>query len=438
MQWLRCLINCTRKNEHLSDYRILDAVLPLHIDQARTDDDLAKIEGLIETREVFTRASYFARLGSRYIQQGNLEHGRALLEKGFRDSVSTTTVESCIATLARFDRRAARQVCIDGIRESLEESYHGHDTPCVVAAACEVLDEREGVERVFDDYLAHCQALFRSLPTEHWFDWLAHYVPSETDERKQIVGILIDRLTEPAIESGLRLLAALCELCCERGSPVVEAVVARVVTTNGLQQARLLQVLQAVAYRQPETVRQHGQELSTLLVRGNASLTLLVRDILRRAFRYTEPPKEVAGSLNQCDRDYSSMISYRSFRIIQRDTSPEFGELLRRAALLDFQRQLHGCCEVLSIDVDRITGHLQRRFAEQGGLLETVREEIRYDWKGYVHPQGWPMRWIVPSFHVTITGLLYEVVDEVLRKTRVQPTQLRPSAALFNRVTHGT
>ena len=70
------------QNEHVSDYRIVDATVPFHIDRARTDE-LAQIETLVEARDVYARASYLAKLGLRYIETGNLSHGTALLGEGF-------------------------------------------------------------------------------------------------------------------------------------------------------------------------------------------------------------------------------------------------------------------------------------------------------------------------------------------------------------------
>jgi len=418
---IKTLDKLRAQNEHISDYRILNAAVPYHIQHARTDEELEAIETLIGTTDIYARASDFSRLGSRYIQRGNLKRGTALLEKAFRDSVSTTTVESCITTLVRFDKGAARKLCIDGIRDSLEASYRGLDTPCIVAAACEVFGEIENLDRVFDDYLIHCQELFRHLPDEPWFDWLKQYVPSDRDENSQIVSILIDQLAEPEIELGRRLMTAMCELCCECGSSVVDIMVDRVLKAEGLQQGRLLQVLHAVAYSRPESIRQSAQAFALLLEQTNAAVKLLVRDTLRAAFREVEAPNEVAEALAQIDRDYSSLISYRTFGIGQGEASSEFGRLLERAALVDFRRQLEGCCDVLSLDTDQMIGHLERRFTEQDGSIEDEIERYKYDWRGYVHPQGWPVTWIIPSFHVEIAGLLCELLDEILSKTRVHP-----------------
>lgn len=425
------------QNDHVSDHRIVDAAVPFHIDSARTDGELAQIETLVEARDVYARASYFARLGSRYIETGNLSRGTALLEKAFRDSVSTTTVESCIAVLAGFDRGTARRVCLEGIRDSLEASYSGQNTPCIAAAACEVFGEIENLDQVFDDFLVHCQELFRHLPSECWFDWLTQYVPRERNENEQIAGILIDQLAEPEIELGRRLMAGLCELCCERSS-AAQIVAEEVLQAEGLQQGRLLQVLHAVAYRRPESIRQNAQALGSLLDRKNAAIKLLVRDMLRAAFRGTETPKEVVATLDQVDRNYSSVISHRMFRIVHADASSQFRELLERAALLDFRRQLEGCCDVLSLEVDQMIGHLERRFTEKGGSVDAEIEEYKDDWDGYVHLQGWPRKWIVPRFHVKITKLLGEVLDEILCKTRVHPRTvesiwriLQPSDPLY-------
>lgn len=406
------------QNEHVSDYGILDVAVRFHIDHARTDDDLAQIERLIETRDVYSRAPYLARLGSRYIQRGTLSRGTALLEKAFRDSVSTTTVESCIAVLAKFDKGAARRVCIDGIRESLEASYRGLDTPCILAAACDVFGEFENLDRVFDEFLIHCQELFRHLPDEPWFDWLKQYVPCERDENEQIVSIVVDQLADPEIELGRRLMPAVCELCSER-SPAMQIIVDRVIQAEGLQQARLLQVLHAVAYCQPERVRQHAQGLACLLERKSAAVKLLVRDALQAAFRGMDVPREVADTLAQVARDFSSLISYRAFGIVRVEASSEFRKLLDKAALRDFRRQLEGCCDVLSLSADTMVGHLERRFAEKGGSVDEEIEGYKDDWEGHVHPQGWPVKWIIPGFHIKITELMSEVLDEILCKTRV-------------------
>jgi hypothetical protein len=42
----------------------------------------------------------------------------------------------------------------------------------------------------------------------------------------------------------------------------------------------------------------------------------------------------------------------------------------------------------------------------------------------FVHPQGWPIIWFVSDFHVQISSLLYQTIDEVLSKQRYQPQHL--------------
>ncbi len=83
-------------------------------------------------------------------------------------------------------------------------------------------------------------------------------------------------------------------------------------------------------------------------------------------------------------------------------------------------------------------GHLERRFTERGGSVDGEVEEYKDDWDGYVHPQGWPRKWIIPGFHVKITGLFGEVLDEILCKTKVDPRTveaiwriLQPSDPLY-------
>ena len=42
----------------------------------------------------------------------------------------------------------------------------------------------------------------------------------------------------------------------------------------------------------------------------------------------------------------------------------------------------------------------------------------------FVHPQGWPILWYVSDFHVQISKLFYQTIDEVLLKRRYHPEHL--------------
>ncbi|MCE9545154.1 MAG: hypothetical protein K8T25_06510, partial [Planctomycetia bacterium] len=52
------------------------------------------------------------------------------------------------------------------------------------------------------------------------------------------------------------------------------------------------------------------------------------------------------------------------------------------------------------------------------------REAARSMWRTFSHPQGWPVIWFISEFHVKISNLLYQTLDEILVKRRYQPTRL--------------
>src|SRR5205823_2509497 len=56
--------------------------------------------------------------------------------------------------------------------------------------------------------------------------------------------------------------------------------------------------------------------------------------------------------------------------------------------------------------------------------LELGKAERKDDWDGHVHPQGWPVVWIVPRFHTHMTILLQQIIDECISQKPLHHDQL--------------
>jgi hypothetical protein len=418
------------QNEHVSNYSLFDAALPFHIANAATLEDLTSIRMFYDEHAWWRQTSCLEQIGLKYLELGDVSNGLEYLEHAIHEGMTRSlhhegTIQGPLVTLTEYDRDRARAFVTSELQEQLQgPSYHGFTTPHMVAVACDVLGETEHVEQVFEDYLHHCQELFAQLPDEPWFDELKGWKDSAKDENAQIVHLLIDRLESPESEFGKRLIIAISELVATRGDAVVPILIERTMSAEGLQFWRLLALLANLASTNSHLFRMHCHQLISLLERNNVFIRLLVSRSFQLAFEGAPLPIKIDEAIRQIERDYSSTIVYRRFRLLHDEPSRDFVKLIKQGAQFSFRRQLKAACDILNLHLDAVTAHLERRLLETGFTVEEEHDVVRSMWRAFSHAQGWPVIWFISEFHVRINNLLYQLLDEVLIKQRYQPNHV--------------
>jgi hypothetical protein len=409
------------ENDYVPGYDLFSA-LAEHIDNATSIDELEPIKSFFEEHGRWREAMYWEQIGRRYLSLGDTSSGLECLERAIHEA----PMSNALATLIDYDRERAEAFVVRDLTARLQgPSYHGFDAPNVVANLCHLLGKDEALEEVFDDFLHHCQELFSQWPKDRSFDELRDWSDADRDEDIQIIHLLIDRLGSHAAEFGKRLVCSICMLAENRGEKVFPILNERLSSANGLQLWRLLQVFARLSYSNRLLFRKHCHVLIPLLDRGNVFLTLIALNAIKSAYTDIEPmPEELKQSLEKVKSRYSSIILYRGFRIISTLPSKDFVELTKRGALFSFQRQLKAVCQILNLDLDAVTAQLERKLLKTGTTLDKEKDITRSMSNAFVHPQGWPILWFVSDFHVQISDLLYQTIDEVLMKQRYQSHHL--------------
>ena len=418
------------KDQKSSYSDFLDAALPDHIANATTIEELGSIKTFCEEYGQ-DKAVYLKQIGCKYLELGDVNGGLECLEHAIHEGISRAPIgytihedafRSSIATLAEYNRERARGAITSKLREYLQGSaYRGFNTPNTVAVVGDVLGEADQAEQVFEDYLSHCQELFAQLPDEHKFNELRGWNGTEKDENAQILHLLIDRLESPEFELGKRLIIAISKLATNRGDTAIPILIERTMSSEGLQFWRLLMVFASFVPTAPHIFCEHSHQLLSLLDCNNVLVRLLVSRLFRSGFEGESLPTEIAQAVRKVDSDYSSTIAYRGFSFLYIKPSHDFVDLTKKGAQFPFRQQLEASCDILSLNVDSVTAHLERQL---GVTVEEELDTARAMWRAFSHAQGWPAIWFVSDFHVRISNMLYQTLNEALIKQRYQSNHI--------------
>jgi len=411
-----------RENDYISDYELLSA-LPDHIEKAASIEELRVITSFVKEHSRWREATYWEKIGRRYLALGDTSNGLECLEQAIHESPNSKALE----TLISYDGERAEDFFIDVLRERLQgPSYQGIDTPKVAANACDLFGKKAVLEQVFDDFLLHCQELFSQWPSDRSFDELRDWGDADREEDVQITHLLVDRLVTHAVESGNRLVCSICSLAEVRGEKVFPVLANRLNTANGLMLWRLLQVFVRLSHSNRPLFRKYCHELNPLFECGDAFMALAASKAIQSAYTVDDEsmPDEIKQKVEKVSRRYSSIIAYRGFGILKTTPSKDFVELAKRGTLFSFHRQLKAICQILNLDFEAITAHLERKLLETGTTLGKEKEIARSMSRAFSHVQGWPIICFISDFHVQISDLLYQTIDEVLVKNRYQSQYL--------------
>jgi hypothetical protein len=410
-----------QENDYIPDYELF-AALPNHIENAASVEELGAIKSFFEKHAPWREATYWETIGRKYLALGETSNGLECLER----AIHAAPMSKALATLIDYDRERAEAFLIADLRERLQgPSYQCFDAPNIVANACDLLGKKAALEQVFDDFLQHCQELFSQWPSDRSFDELRDWGDADREEDIQIITLLVDRLGTNAVEFGNRLICSICLLAESRGEKVFPVLTDRLNSASGLLLWRLLQVFVRLSHSNRALFREHCHELKSLLDRGDTLMALAAFQAIQSAYTDGESmPDELKQEVEGVVHRYSSIILYRGFGILKTTPSEDFVVLTKRAALFSFRRQLKAVCQILRLDLESVTAQLERRLLETGATLDEEKEIARSMSNAFVHPQGWPIIWFVSDFHVKISGMLYQTIDEVLSKQRYQPQHL--------------
>ena len=298
--------------------------------------------------------------------------------------------------------------CISGF----ERDYGGYDLPRMIARYYAACGDLESLEKVFEDYLSHCEELFASLPKHDTYGWLRTFSGDGLNDSDEIVHFLIDLLGESEIDQSERLTRALVDLAKVRGDLVCRIACRRMKTAEPFLRERLEVLLDALASVCPEPLAPYLETLSPLLLEHHFRLRATLVEIIHRVSTIVTLSPSLIKAADEAERPYTSVISYPSRRFLHLEPSIGFTEFIKKGALFDFKTQVESASELLSIPPSTILAYVEQRLRESGWSEIDEEVRLREDWDGNV----WDSRvvWIVPRFHTLISEQLQKFLHEAM------------------------
>lgn len=412
--------------EYISEYDLID-VLPIHIERASTTKELDEIDLFVkELKNYGSKSTFLEKLGAKYIDLGEIKKGLKYIENSMFQVIEfgSSRIMNHLTLLNRFDSDHAKEALIKSIQNYMKPDYSGFLIPKILATACDIFGEIDQTEKIFDDYLEHCQELFAHLPKEYWFEEFQNGMSIEEDENNQFVNLLVDQLSTPELDLGERLIVAFEELIEKHGKFIVPILIERLNSAEGIQLWRLIILLTNLASTNPELFREHCESLISICKCNNIFIRLSVYKSFMLVFSEEIPPEKVTGYIQKVESDYSSKIFYKGFRIMHSKPTKDFTELVSKGALFLFKRQLEAVCEIFDLEIESVQAYLERKFIDDNTTVEHELSKVKSMWTEFSHPQGWPINWFYSDFHVKVSELLYETLDEILRKQRLSKDYL--------------
>lgn len=413
------------ENQHFYRPSFVSEILYYYISNSDSSNKLLPIKEYIADKKLEYHSDIAKQLANKFIEFGDLKNGCDCLEMSYSNISSWRpykTGKGILEKLVRYDDNRFRQFMLKKCYDVLQASYAGLDIPTHVAAALELLGDIDSLEQVFLDFLQHCKELFHHLPAENQYEWLKNY-KQDHDENKQITLLLIDELSDPEVDLGHRLVRALATLASQRADYVWPIVLTKLSDCEDLKLDRLLSIIQAVSLKNPELIRQNWDVLWNLAENSHFRNQYLLIQVIERAFSNTQLPHLLKQKLDRIRFRNSRVYRVSNYCLLYTKPSSEFVKFFNKGALFDIKRQINGISDILKLDLNSILAGIERRLRSEGWDLKEAKEQREDDWYGNVHPQGWPVVWIIPRFHVQISKVLDEILSEFIENMAFQDWQ---------------
>lgn len=414
------------ENKHFWESTLTNEVLSRHIENSTSAKELLPIKEYLFDRSIYRDSDIAQKLAQRFEELGDYENACSSREMAFCCIDSWQPHKRgrpFLEAIKVHDKQRLTNFLLDRCYQNLQGTHGGFDLPALVATGFDLLDDVQGLETVFNDYLNYCQELFSHLPSDDQYGWLRDYVSSK-DENDQIIQFLIDELDDREIDLGERLVKVIASPVLINNEVVLPSIVDRLSGPDETRTTRLLVAIQAIGNRYPHLLAQYWERVWAIGKKPNFQRRLLLIRLMEKVFNDSRMPETLKNEIDHAKFNYSSAIRTSSYRLLATSPSTDFLAFARKATLYDFQQQVDAVTEILDLDKKSVLADLERRLYAEGWDIKVAEEERKDDWDGNVHAQGWPIVWIEPHFHTRISMLFYAVLDEYMQKMKFQESRV--------------
>ena len=414
------------QNERFYEPDLIDEILRHHIAEARSLEELIAIKDYVESRGRIQRPTLIEGLANRFLELGDQDNAIKCFGIAYSCNYDWNPWRSnakYLAAVAEKDWNAAETYLLEKCYGTADGSGGGYVTPPFAAAGLDVLNEPHKLEAVFDDFLTHCESMFAQLPQDNEYVWLKEYAEPDFDENQSILQFSMEDLSTQEIDLGERLIRALTRLAIARPQSAIPPLISRALSSSGRILRRLLMILHALAAQRPDLLVSHQQLLANFLDKEDFLCRQTAMHILRFVNNVSLLESSVATAVQRIERKFSASVLYSTYRMSS-NPSPKFSVFLARHTLFEFWDQVGLIEKILQVCPGSLVAAVEERLNAQNWSMHEERSRVRDDWRGRVHPQGWPVIWITTEFQELATKAVWKILNEAAEKMKLSRDQI--------------
>ena len=415
------------QNEHFFDFDLTKDMLLYHIAETRSVDDLALIKDYLANQERWLNSEIAGCLAKRFSEFGDQDSALEWFGNAYANRFDWLHWERSadyLAAIVETDKSIAKNRLLERCYDSASGPEGGFNTAHVAAAGYDVLDEPDMIEAVFNNFLRHCESLFAQMPQDDAYVWLKEYVEPDFDENLSILRFTMEELATQEVDLGKRLVRALTSLAIARPQSVIPPLIRGALEASGRILRRLMMILLSIAAKRPELLLSYQQTLAQFLEQEDFLCRQTAMHILHCVGEVSQLESPVAKAVQRVDTKFSGNHSYPTYRLSS-SPSAEFSDFLKRRTLFDFSDQLSLMEYILQIRSGCLIAAIEERLSAQNWSMIEERFRFKSDWRGRVHPQGWPVVWVTTEFQEIAAEAVWSILNEAAEKMKLSRDQLR-------------
>ena len=414
---------------HFYEPHLINPPLSYHISQASTPSELLPIKEYLNGENRLVDTQVWRELSYRFLDLGDEKSGLECIELAYSNEMDWLRWEksrSDFGVIVKYDAQKARNLLVRVCYHNLtEKEYGSFDIPSLIASAYDVLGDIDGLKKVYQDYLQHCQELFEQMPKREEYKWLKSYSSQSDDFSRLAIHFLINELDTPEVDLAKRLLDACHELCLEKPEITLPIFIDWLSETEELIRNRLFTILYMVAFNKPDSLTPYADKISSFIGEQNFQHNMIITKLLQFL---TEKGNCCASDvakekLNLAFCHYRPTIS-KQYPFLVINPSADFSHFFEKYTVKWVHDQISACCRILSIDEDSIIAKIEHVLKQEGWTEKEGKDRFRYDCDGNVHAQGFPYIPIITSFDLKVLSLLNMILDEIAKGTRLTEEQI--------------
>ena len=413
--YCRTMEQLRAENGHFYEPTVVNSAFEFHVSRSSSISEAHRLKTIAEADDSL-KSEAVRILAHRLFDFGEYDSGYETLLLAYQRETKyypgEEEAEPILKELCQRDQGRIADFLVQRCEEHLMKSYGGFDMPRFIARYFSACGDVVSLQKVFEDYLIHCQELFEHLPQQELYGWLRDYVEGNTIEDEEIVHFLIDLLSEPEIDQAKRLLRVFSALSKSRPKIVCRIYCQRIKEAEPLLRERLAILLDAVSYAAPEAIAPHLELIVPLLLEPHFRLRMTVAEVIKRVSKSVALSESIVEAAKKAERCYSPLIKYTTRRFLLTSASSEFIALLKKGALFSLLDEIRGVSDLLQVKSDIVIAYIEQGLAKQGWKLTEEKDRLKDEWEGQVHRDH--IVWFIPTFHTLVSDLLQNFIHEAL------------------------